>query len=124
MSFTEIALILFVALILFGPEDLPVIARTLGKMVFQVRRFMNEITKEFQDAIDTPSNVINDVLKDQPGTSKKSGAAKKEDEPEEELLTYEESKQEPSAETTKDANPLAELPSDIISYSKESQAGE
>jgi sec-independent protein translocase protein TatB len=123
MSLTEITLIMVVALILFGPEDLPVIARTLGKMVFQARKFLNEITKEFNEAIETPSNMINEALKDKPNTGKAPEPNKGEEEPEE-LLTYEESRKPSSENTAKEANPLAELPSDIVSNAKEPQAGE
>ncbi len=38
MGLTEIALILFVALILFGPDDLPVIAKQLEKWLDKVAR--------------------------------------------------------------------------------------
>lgn len=124
MGLTEIALILFVALVLFGPEDLPVIARTLGKIVFQARKLLNEINKEFQEAIDTPSNVINEVLKDSPT---KSTVPKLEEkiEDSEELLSYEEKLEEsPTDNSEKDTNPLADLPSNIVTYSKDTQAGE
>jgi len=70
MSLTEITLIAFVALILFGPEDLPVVARTLGKIMWQVRRYTSELSKEFQNALETPTNVINQALKDTPAEQK------------------------------------------------------
>ncbi|NLI91758.1 MAG: TatA [Peptococcaceae bacterium] len=121
MSLTELALMLFVALILFGPEDLPVIARTLGKIVFQIRKYTNEITREFQDAIETPGKVINDALNDSPSQTKTLSDRKEESE---ELLTYENGPQEKAKNKTGDANPLADLPSDIVSYRKDPQAGE
>ncbi|KGK91740.1 TatA [Desulfosporosinus sp. HMP52] len=113
MGLSEILLILVVVLILFGPEDLPVIARSFGKLVFEIRKATNELTKEFQSTIETPANVINKafeqttsprvVEKDTVSTSDESEDLK----PEEELLTYED-------EIPK--NPLAELPSDMVSY--------
>lgn len=112
MSLTELTLILFVALILFGPEDLPVVARALGKIVLQARKYMNEITKEFKDAIDLPSSTINQAIQ---STQAKPKSSKEEKDPEainEELLSYD------------DANPLAELPSEIVSTPKQTQAGE
>ncbi|MCM1566824.1 MAG: twin-arginine translocase TatA/TatE family subunit [Dehalobacter sp. 4CP] len=64
MGLTEIALILFVALVLFGPDDLPVIAKTIGKMVRQGRKIMNELTREFTNTISMQSDTIMDSLKD------------------------------------------------------------
>lgn len=123
MSLSSLALILFVALILFGPEDLPVIARTLGKMVYQVRKFMNEVGREFQAAIDTPSKVVNEALKDKP--KPKQTEKQQEDKPEE-ILTYEEDTNKTASEVSvvEESNPLSELPNDVVSYPKESQAGE
>lgn len=56
MSFSSIVIILALALILFGPEDLPVVARTIGKIVYQIRRATGELTKEFQGAFNEPLN--------------------------------------------------------------------
>lgn len=124
MGLTEIALIMFVALILFGPEDLPVIARTLGKIMFQVRKITNEIGKEFNDAINTPGNVVNEALKDTPA-KKNTPKSEKEEEDTEELLTLEEITKKVSADnTTEGKNPLEELPSAIVSSPKDKQAGE
>ncbi len=126
MSFTELALIMFVALVLFGPEDLPVIARTLGKIVYQVRKYSSEITREFQEAMDTPGKVINDVLKDAPPKAKAIADNKEANTDTEELLSYEDTLRENSGTSpqAQDANPLADLPADIISHPKEPQAGE
>jgi len=122
MSITELTLIMFVALLLFGPEDLPVIARTLGKIVFQVRKFTNEIGKEFQAALDTPNKLVNEALKDS-GTKAKPVTEKQEDSGE--LLTYEENEKEIDPEAlTAEKNPLADLPTEVVSYPKEPQAGE
>lgn len=133
MGLTEIALILVVALILFGPEDLPVFARAFGKIVYQVRKYANEITKEFKDVIDTPSNVAKDVLKvPEKGSKGKvlpEGAPelKNEDDNDEEFLTYEDEKvikDEKKKEEPEDLNPLSELPADTVSQPKDKQAGE
>ncbi len=123
MGLTELALIMFVALVLFGPEDLPVIARAIGRVVFQVRKLMNEVTREFQQAIDTPGNVIEELLKDPPAKAA-APAAPKAEEPEE-LLTYEtEDKPSEPVEKPASVSPLADLPSEIVSYSNDKQAGE
>lgn len=119
MGLTEIGLIMFVALILFGPEDLPVVARTLGKMVYQVRKYASELNKEFQEAIDTPSKVVNNAIKDSLSESKVSKTEEKREDTEE-LLSYEEEKDEvPVNVPAENNNPLAELPSDIVSSPKD-----
>lgn len=126
MSLTQIGIIMVIALILFGPEDLPVFARALGKMVRKVRKFTSEITKEFQGVIDTPTNIVNDVLKEpskekiskEKSSSGETSELEKESEVREELLTYEDNKLE------EETNPLSDLPADIVKYAKDKQAGE
>ena len=132
MSLTSIAIILIAALILFGPEDLPVFARVLGKVVYNVRKYANEITKEFQDVIDTPSNIANDVLKGSGKESKGRSSSDSKSEPEdkgddgEEFLTYDEEEKvtDDKAAENEDNNPLAALPADIVTKPKDKQAGE
>jgi sec-independent protein translocase protein TatB len=113
MGMSEILLILVVVLILFGPEDLPVIARSIGKLVFEIRKATNELTKEFKSTIDAPTNIMNKAFEQ---TTSSRGAEKDTDVSEneaedhksdEDLLTYED-------EAPKD--PLAELPLDMVSY--------
>ena len=113
MGFTEILLILAIALILFGPEDLPDIARTIGKVVFEIRKATNDLTREFQNSMDTPSNIMNKAFEqtttsysnEQETHAPQSGSdalATKEV-----LLKYEDEIPE---------DPLAELPLDMVSY--------
>jgi len=94
VGFGEIILILAIALILFGPEDLPDIARTIGKVVFEVRKATHDLTSEFQNSMDKPNT-----------QAPQSGA--KVPETEEVLLKYDD-------ESPKD--PLADLPLDMVSY--------
>lgn len=47
----EILLILFVALIVFGPGKLPEVAKTIGKTLGEIKRVTSGVQKEFQDAI-------------------------------------------------------------------------
>ena len=47
----ELLLVLALALIVFGPDQLPQIARQLGHFVGEVRRLSNEATAEFQRSI-------------------------------------------------------------------------
>lgn len=112
MGFSEIFIIMAIALILFGPEDLPDIARTLGKVVFEIRKATQELTKEFQNSMDTPKNVMNKAFEqttssrsNEPETqAPHSGEKAVTDEV---LLKYED-------ESPND--PLAELPLDMVSY--------
>ncbi|SHN77817.1 Sec-independent protein translocase subunit TatA/TatB [Desulfitobacterium chlororespirans] len=134
MSFNELIILMVIALVLFGPEDLPDVARAIGKVVFEVKKIAGDMTKEFQDAVNTPSNVLKKTLDDTlktPAPKKSSQEEKKTaaaapstvaavtpeaaDTPsdenatpnkdDEELLTY-------------DEDPLAELPQDMVSYEK------
>lgn len=95
MSITELALILFVALILFGPEDLLVIAKTLGRIVREVRKYTDEISKEFQDTFDNASDII-----------------------------FEDSNEKKSADVNDKDEKLAEPSTNVVSCQKETQAGE
>jgi Tat protein translocase TatB subunit len=49
IGFTEILVILVVALIVLGPDKLPEIAKTLGKAVREFRRTSDEIRKTVSD---------------------------------------------------------------------------
>ncbi|TGE34441.1 twin-arginine translocase TatA/TatE family subunit [Desulfosporosinus sp. Sb-LF] len=111
MGFTEILMILALALILFGPEDLPDIARTIGKVVFEIRKATHELTKEFQSSINLPTDVLNKAFEQttssrvaKPHSPQTVAINSKADE---ELLTYEDEIPD---------DPLAELPSDMVSY--------
>ena len=109
MGFSEILLIMVIALILFGPEDLPDIARTIGKVVFEIRKATHELTKEFQNSMDTPNDSLNKASNEQ------SGAVDRKTD--EELLTYEDEipvSEKPSK--TKAEDPLTGLPLDMVSY--------
>jgi len=57
LGFTEIAFILVLALLLFGPKRLPEIGRTLGKGMAEFRRASNELrrTLESEVALDESS---------------------------------------------------------------------
>lgn len=52
MAISEIALIVFVALMLFGAKNIPEIARTLGKGMAQIKNATNEIKNEIQKSAD------------------------------------------------------------------------
>ena len=52
MAISEIALIVFVALMLFGAKNIPEIARTLGKGMAQIKNATNEIKSEITKSAD------------------------------------------------------------------------
>lgn len=47
ISFSEVLLILIISLLIFGPEQLPVIARKFGKIINSIRNF----TKTLQEGL-------------------------------------------------------------------------
>ena len=59
----EIILILFVALLVFGPGKLPEVAKTIGKTLGDIRKYTSGVQKEFQDAINLEGS--NDTGKNQ-----------------------------------------------------------
>ena len=102
MGFTEILLIMAIALILFGPEDLPDIARTIGKIIFEVRKATQDLSKEFKNSLDISSSSHKDEQETQ---APQSGAEVSVTD--EVLLKYEDESPD---------DPLAELPLDMVSY--------
>ncbi len=49
VSFTELLLIVVVAVVFIGPKDLPVVLRALARGYAQLRRWMHEIHDMFED---------------------------------------------------------------------------
>jgi sec-independent protein translocase protein TatB len=47
----EVAVIVFVALLVFGPDKLPEFARQAGRLARQVRRFANEARDELREEL-------------------------------------------------------------------------
>jgi Tat protein translocase TatB subunit len=62
----EILVVAVVALVVFGPEKLPEIARTIGRALADFRRVVDEAKGEFQTGLnfddDEPSHPMNEVL--------------------------------------------------------------
>lgn len=108
MGLGEILIILVIALIIFGPDDLPDIARKLGKIVYQVRKSMNEMSKEFKDAMDTPSNVLNKALEQSVSTSSRGGKRTADASPDEE------SKEKTEGEKAKDGSEKDETLDEVL----------
>jgi sec-independent protein translocase protein TatA len=48
----EILLILMIALMLFGSDKVPEIARTIGKLMAQLKNATNDIKHEIQKSVD------------------------------------------------------------------------
>ncbi len=46
IGFTELAIILLVAFLIFGPKRLPDVARSLGKAMYQLKNASNSFTQE------------------------------------------------------------------------------
>ena len=61
-SFGEIALVVFVALIIVGPKDLPVVMRAIGRWFGQFRSITDEFRKGFKSAMEDSS--LADVQQD------------------------------------------------------------
>ena len=58
ISLTEIIVVCVVALLLFGPEQLPVIARGLGKIAHEFRRTSDSLRREFYNSVYTPADEL------------------------------------------------------------------
>lgn len=125
MSFSELIILMVIALILFGPEDLPDVARTVGRIVFEVKKIAGDMTREFQNAVDTPSNVLEKafdqtVNKTSPKAENKVEKEDSSDFPEKSVLETPASKVDDQEEllTYEEEDPLAELPQEMVSYEK------
>ncbi|AIN60034.1 MULTISPECIES: Sec-independent protein translocase protein TatB [Pseudomonas] len=55
IGFTELLLVGIVALLVLGPERLPVAARTLGRGLGQARRSLNALKAQVEREIDMPA---------------------------------------------------------------------
>src|ERR671918_1860430 len=60
----EVLAVAAIALIVFGPEKLPEIARTVGRTLSQLRRMADEVRDEFKDGLDFD---VDDDDEDAPG---------------------------------------------------------
>lgn len=58
ISITEIIVVFVVALVLFGPEQLPVIARTIGKTAGQLKKTSDALRREFYNSVYPPGQDI------------------------------------------------------------------
>ena len=58
LGFFEILVIGFAALILFGPDKLPEMARRLGKLSADLKRTSDSVRREFYNSLYTPANTL------------------------------------------------------------------
>lgn len=56
----EIFIILMIALLIFGPDKLPQLGRSVGKAIGSVKKYMNETTQELKEAMGD----VNDLEKE------------------------------------------------------------
>jgi sec-independent protein translocase protein TatB len=81
MSGSEIVVILFLALIVLGPEKLPEAIRKFGRVYSEIRKVSNGFQSEFKSAFDEPMKELRETaqmtrdavlkpLKDEPETKK------------------------------------------------------
>ncbi len=53
MSGGELVIIFIVAFLVFGPEKLPELAKTLGKWFFEVRKAAQDVKEQMETELDT-----------------------------------------------------------------------
>lgn len=58
ISLSEIVVVFVVALLLFGPEQLPQIARQIGKITGELRKATNAVRREWYNAVYPPAQEI------------------------------------------------------------------
>jgi Tat protein translocase TatB subunit len=58
ISFSELIVVFLVALLLFGPEQLPQIARGFGKVAGELRKGTNALRREWYNAVYPPAEEI------------------------------------------------------------------
>lgn len=58
ISLSEIIVIFLVALVLFGPEQLPVLARSIGKIVGELKRGSDSVRREFYNSVYKPADEV------------------------------------------------------------------
>jgi len=56
VSFPELIVVFLVALLIFGPDKLPELARTIGKLSGQFRRQSDSLRREFYNTVYKPAD--------------------------------------------------------------------
>ncbi len=69
IGFQELVIIFIVALLVFGPEKLPEIGRTLAKWVVEIRRGINiaksQMEEEMKEDLKMPEDIVKNLPKDE-----------------------------------------------------------
>lgn len=60
MGFMEILVILFVALLIFGPGKIPGIARSFGKTVNSLRKMSQDVTSQVKKELEAEERALNE----------------------------------------------------------------
>ncbi len=60
----ELLIILFVALLIFGPDKLPALGRAIGKATGKAKAFLGSITKELSDEEGSLDEELGKIKKD------------------------------------------------------------
>lgn len=58
VSITELVVVFVVALLLFGPDKLPEIARTLGKLSGELKKGTDSLRREFYNSVYKPIDEV------------------------------------------------------------------
>lgn len=61
MGITEIVIVLAVALIVLGPERLPEVLKTVGKVLRELRAASNTVMRELTEATEEPRRTFRDL---------------------------------------------------------------
>jgi Tat protein translocase TatB subunit len=68
IGFQELIIIFVVALLVFGPDKLPEISRTLGKWIVEIRRGINiaksQMEEELKEDFKMPEDIVQSLPKD------------------------------------------------------------
>lgn len=69
LGFSEIVVLGVLALILLGPEQLPDLARKLGRFVNDLKRTTDGLKEEFKNSGINPQSLLEDIKREKPAES-------------------------------------------------------
>jgi sec-independent protein translocase protein TatB len=61
ISFSELIIIAFAALLIIGPKDLPMVLRKMGKAVGKIKKLGDEFMDALNAEIDEPKKYVRDL---------------------------------------------------------------
>jgi Tat protein translocase TatB subunit len=64
LGFSEVLILAVLGLVLLGPDQLPEVARTLGRFFNDLKRSTDEITDEFKKSTMSSNNLLEDIRND------------------------------------------------------------